>query len=303
MLAIVIPAYRPQFLQLALNSIAAQTNKNFKCYIFDDAAPKEIKSISDNFPDFYYTRFNENMGRHDLVGHWHRCLESVKEEWMWLFSDDDIMAPNCVEEYYKTLNLYPNATVFRFPRTIIDANGHITSAKATIKNETGLEFLESKLMGQGSCLQDHIFNWKKLKEINGGLVNFPLAWCSDDATWCLLGKIHEIIAISSAYVQIRNSGINITSKKDIETLKIKLYALMLFYLWCSKNFNLPFSYKLKFIRLFVRFNGTIPFLHFFQLPIFHNPILILVILLVPIRKLYKMLEWFGKASKLLTRGK
>jgi glycosyltransferase involved in cell wall biosynthesis len=302
MLAIVVPAYKPQFFQLALNSIAAQTNNNFECYIFDDAASEEIKSISDDFPNFYYTRFNENMGGRDLVGHWHRCLESVKEEWVWLFSDDDIMAPNCVEEFYRTLNLYPNATAFRFALDIIDASGQITDTN-TVKNETGLEFLKSKLIGQVSFLQDHIFNWKKLKDINKGFVKFPLAWCSDDATWCLLGKIHEIIAIPSAVVQWRYSGINICSKKDIETLKIKLYAWMLFYLWCSRNFRLPFSYKLKFVRLFVRFNGTIPFLHFFQPSIFHSPVLILVILLVPIRKLYKMLKWFGKTTKLLTRGK
>ncbi|MDR2554085.1 MAG: glycosyltransferase family 2 protein, partial [Fibromonadaceae bacterium] len=146
-LAIVIPAWRPQFFRLALNSVAAQTNKNFQCYIFDDAAPEEIKSISDDFPDFHYTRFGENMGGHDLVGHWHRCLESVKEEWVCLFSDDDIMEPNCVEEFYKTLNLYPNAALFRFARSVIDASGQIISAARPIKNQTGLEFLKAHLKG------------------------------------------------------------------------------------------------------------------------------------------------------------
>jgi glycosyltransferase involved in cell wall biosynthesis len=286
MLAIVVPAYKPQFLQLALNSIAAQSNRNFQCYIFDDAAPEEIKSVSNGFPDFHYTRFSENMGRHDLVEHWHRCLESVKEEWVWLFSDDDVMSHNCVDEFYKALDLYPNAAAFRFPREVIDANGQSIYPKEPIKNETALEFLEAKIMGCGSCLPDHIFNWKKLKEANGGFVKFPLAWHSDDATWCLLGKTHEIIAIQSAFVQIRYSGINISTITDAKTLKVKLYAAMLFYLWCTQNLKLPLSHRLKFIRFFARHNNSMPFLHFFQMPVLRSPVLILSILLIPVRKLY-----------------
>jgi hypothetical protein len=185
--------------------------------------------------------------------------------------------------------LYPKATVFRFTRSVIDANGQIIEAIQPVKNETSLEFLKSKLEGRGSCLPDHIFNWKKLKEINNGFVNFPLAWCSDDATWCLLGKIHEIIAIPSAIVHIRVSGINITSMKDRETMKIKLRAFMLFYLWCIRNFNLPLSYKLKFMRRFVR---HIYPLHFFQPIMFRNYVFILAMLLIPIRRLYLILKRF-----------
>jgi len=289
MLAIVIPAYKPQFFQLALNSVAAQINKNFKCYIFDDAAPEEIMSISNDFPDFHYTRFSENMGGHDLVGHWHRCLDFVKEEWVWLFSDDDIMEPNCVKEFYETLYLHPKATVFRFARRDIDQNGQIIREIQSIKNETGLEFLKSKLIGKRSCLPDHIFNWKKLKEINNGLVNFPLAWCADDATWCLLGKIHEIIAIPSAIVQIRNSGINISCIKDRKTVKTKLYASMLFYLWCIQNFDLSLSHKLKFAKVFSEYAHI---LYFFQPLLFRSPVFVLAMLLAPINRLYSIFKRF-----------
>jgi len=290
MLAIVVPAYKPQFFQLALNSIAMQTNKNFRCYIFDDAASEEIKSISNNFPEFHYKRFEKNMGGYDLIDHWHRCLELIKEDWVWLFSDDDIMAPNCVDEFYKTFDLYPNAVVFRFAIDIIDANGQVIDTNKLIKNETGLEFLESKLSDNNSYMQDHIFNWKNLKEINEGFVKFPLAWHSDDATWCLLGKIHKIVAITSAIVQWRMSGINICSIKDVKISKIKLYAARLFYLWCTRNFKLSLSHKWKFIRYFAKLNDIVPFLHFFQSPAFRSPIFILSILLIPIRRSYLKLK-------------
>ena len=284
-LAIVIPAWRPQFFRLALNSIATQTNKNFQCYIFDDAAPEEIKSISNDFLDFHYTRFSENMGGHDLVGHWHRCLESVKEEWVCLFSDDDVMESNCVEEFYKTLDLYPNAALFRFARSIIDASGQIISTARPIKNQTGLEFLKSHLRGASSCLQDHIFNRKKL-ETNGGFVNFPLAWSSDAATFCLLGREHEIVAIPSAIVQIRMSGANISTINTLDFLKKKIYAQKLFYLWSIQNLKLSLAHKLAFLRMFTRYASN-HFLLFFQM-LFQSPrilMLFLAALSVPIYRL------------------
>jgi hypothetical protein len=284
-LAIVVPAWKPQFLHLALNSIAMQTNKNFQCYIFDDAAPEEIKSVSNGFPDFRYTRFCENMGGHDLVGHWHRCLASVNEEWVCFFSDDDIMEPNCVEEFYKTLNLYPSAALFRFARSVIDAKGQIIRIAQPIKNQTGLEFLKSHLRGASSCLQDHIFNRKKL-ETNGGFVNFPLAWSSDTATFCLLGKEHEIIAIPSAIVQIRMSGTNISTINTLEFLRKKIYAQKLFYLWSIQNLKLSLSHKLAFLRMFTRYasNHSLPF---FQM-LFQTPrilILFLAALSIPIYRI------------------
>jgi glycosyltransferase involved in cell wall biosynthesis len=301
MLAIVIPAYKPQFFELMLNSIAVQSNKKFKCYIFDDAAPEKIKAVSSKFPDYHYTRFDENMGGRDLVGHWHRCLKSIEEEWVWLFSDDDIMSPDCVDEFYKALDLYPNAGAFRFTVDIIDADGQIIGSNKPIKNETGLEFLLSKLSGKQSYMPDHIFNWKKLKEINGGIVKFPLAWHSDDATWCLLGETCEIVAISSAVVQWRRSGINICSIRNVETLKIKLCASMLFYLWCSKKLKLSFSYKVKFIKFFVGLSRVTPFLHFFQSPVFKSPVLFLSLLLIILEKI-KFKNIVKQTLRIIPRG-
>src|SRR5687768_6055275 len=107
MLAIIIPAYKKQFLEKALESIARQSEKKYRVYIGDDNSPQDLKSVVDKFSssvDINYHRYPTNLGRSNLVAHWERCIElSTNEPWLWLFSDDDMMSDNCVGEFYRAL--------------------------------------------------------------------------------------------------------------------------------------------------------------------------------------------------------
>ena len=109
-LAIVIPAYKLAFLKQTIESIANQTCKDFIVYIGDDASPfnlTEIINLFNNKIKIVYKRFEENVGANDLVAHWNRCIDMVQnEEWIWLFSDDDLMMDNCVDLFYKLVNYF-----------------------------------------------------------------------------------------------------------------------------------------------------------------------------------------------------
>lgn len=117
-LAIVIPAYKSTFLAAALESIAAQTCKDFTLYVGDDCSPNPIGEIVDRYWDkinLVYKRFDTNLGGKDLVAQWERCIDMTQgEEWLWLFSDDDVMEEKCVEEFYKTIQCKPDAGLVHF---------------------------------------------------------------------------------------------------------------------------------------------------------------------------------------------
>ena len=117
-LAIIIPAFKKRFLRETLNSIASQTCKNFTVYIGDDYSPDNLEVIVDEFRnliDLKYVRFKNNIGAKNLVKHWNRCLNLINdEEWVWLFSDDDLMEPNCVDLFYKELENETEKLIFRF---------------------------------------------------------------------------------------------------------------------------------------------------------------------------------------------
>src|SRR6185312_14798723 len=73
-----------------------------------------------------YTKFAKNVGGTDLVAQWERCIDLVEEEdWIWLFSDDDIMKPNCVESFFKTLGHDPNYDLFHFDVLKIDEANNV----------------------------------------------------------------------------------------------------------------------------------------------------------------------------------
>ena len=107
-LAIIIPAYKATFLTAALDSIAAQTCKDFTLYVGDDCSPDPIDKIVEQYRDkidLVYQRFETNLGGKDLVAQWERCIAmSHDEPYIWLFSDDDVMEPNCVELLLRTID-------------------------------------------------------------------------------------------------------------------------------------------------------------------------------------------------------
>lgn len=216
-LAIVIPAYKSDFFDKALNSLNKQTNKNFNLYIGDDNSPENIYEISkkyENSLNIKYHRFENNLGGKDLVGQWNRCVTLINdEEWIWLFSDDDIVEDNCVQVFYDTLDkTNRHYDVYRFDTVVIDKDDNIT----TISPESPyLENFDSLclniLLGKrGNSMPDHIFKRTKYIEI-GGFVNFAYGQSADWATSITFANPNGLITMPFAKVRWRYSGVNLSS--------------------------------------------------------------------------------------------
>jgi glycosyltransferase involved in cell wall biosynthesis len=215
-LAIVIPAYKADFLAAALQSIADQTTRAFTVYVGDDASPHDLESICRPFADRFrleYTRFDRNLGGEDLVAQWTRCLALSREPWVWLFSDDDVMEPTCVAEVLARIEADAGAyDLYHFDVRQIDAAGAVTRECAPFAEVTSsLRFaLERFYLRLDSFAPDYVFSREAL-ERSGGFQRFPLAWCTDDATWIKLGRRSGIRAIRGPKVRWRLSGQNVTS--------------------------------------------------------------------------------------------
>src|SRR5580700_7490373 len=103
---IVIPYYKLRYLDAALGSLATQTRSGFKVFIGDDASPEDPREIIGKYQgrlDIQYRRFAENLGGVSLAGHWNRCVHETNSEWVWLFSDDDLAGPDCMDAFAGTL--------------------------------------------------------------------------------------------------------------------------------------------------------------------------------------------------------
>lgn len=242
-LAIVIPAFKPDFLNEAVRSLADQTCQKFTLYIGNDASPFDLDPIILPYLDkidLVYKKFDVNLGGHDLVAQWDRCIALTQgEEWIWLFSDDDVMSENCVELFYKSLEKNKNSSLFHFDIQIIDGNGTTTNNCKPFYNEMYAKdiFAEKVKLKITSTVVEYIFK-RELYEKENGFVKFDLAWGSDDATWIKFLKKDPVITIASAVVFWRYSEQNISSSlTDEKIVKRKVFANIEYLRWIKVFFE------------------------------------------------------------------
>lgn len=243
MLAIIIPYFKLTFFDATLQSLATQTDKQFKVYIGNDSSPQDplplLEKYQDKF-DFEYFRFEENLGSISLVQQWHRCIDFIQdEEWLMVLGDDDVLGENVVEEFHAFINKKKEEVdLIRFNLRIIDKNGQLQSDDFEYKvHESDTDLLERIfLMKQTITATEFIFS-RKVYEENNGFVDFPLAWFSDYATWLIFSKQTGIYHLKKASVYWRLSGINISSKSTtlFET-ELKVKSLFFFMTFLQDHF-------------------------------------------------------------------
>ena len=241
-LAVIIPAFKDEFLYKTLLSFACQTNKDFTVYIGDDNSPRDLKSICDNFINeinIVYHRFEDNLGGTDLVAHWERCVKLIQnEKWIWIFSDDDLADKLCVAAFYDSLAKTDSFfDVYRFNTSVIDRNDDIISSaedSPEIEDSFSLAY-NILILKRGNSMPDHIFK-KTVYDKNGGIVNFIQAQGSDWATSIKFAMEKGLYTIMGPKVKWRMSGKNISSiaYKNRSTL---IFGHLKFIDWVVKSFK------------------------------------------------------------------
>jgi glycosyltransferase involved in cell wall biosynthesis len=242
-LAIIIPAYKATFLPAALDSIAVQTCKDFTLYVGDDCSPEPIGNIVEQYKDkikLVYQRFDTNLGGKDLVAQWERCIAMSKNEpYIWLFSDDDVMEPNCVEHLLKQIETTKGAyDLYHFDVNEINEEGIVQKKRpAYPKVLSAYDYYKGKNTGLfRSYVVENIFS-RHIYEQSGGFKNFDLAWGSDVATWCIFCGKKGMSKIPGAHVLWRRSSQNITPNKTRQTAERKLMARCEMLEWANKYFK------------------------------------------------------------------
>lgn len=210
MLAIVIPAYKPQYFGFALESVASQTDQRFRLYVGDDAGPDEIAGACASYAasgkDITYHRFPRNLGGTSLPAHWNRCIALAREPWVWLFSDDDVMMPGCVAAFYDELDSAAGVDVLRFDTEVIDAQGRPVSKNPRHPPlESGADFIYDRLLGRRqSYVVEYVFR-REAFDAAGGFPDYPMAWGADYAAWFLFSRRGGIRTLHGGGVKYRAS--------------------------------------------------------------------------------------------------
>lgn len=242
-LAIIIPAYKETFLEEAIQSIASQTCKDFTLYVGDDCSPYPLKNIINNYANkikIVYHRFETNIGGKDLVAQWERCIAlSKSEKWIWLFSDDDVMEPDCVASFYKAIKETSSYyDIYHFNVNVIDEYSQLKKESPAYPLVLdSYQFYKGKMLGYiASLVVENIFSREIYKE-TGGFQNFDLAWGSDTATWIKFSSRKGLYTISESKILWRKSTQNITPDHSTTMVIRKTNALLDFFRWSFNYFQ------------------------------------------------------------------
>lgn len=191
---IAIPSFKSKYLKECIESILAQTYKDFEIVIVNDASPENLIQIVNIFNDsrIRYYENDKNCGAINVVDNWNRCLSYATGEYIICMGDDDKLLPNCLEDYASLIKKIPNLGIYHTWTEIIDENSNVISIQEPRPiYESVYSMMWGRWNGRVQFIGDFLFECDRLRK-NGGFYKLPLAWASDDI---------------SAYIAASNTGI------------------------------------------------------------------------------------------------
>lgn len=227
--SVTVPAFKAQYLSECIDSILAQTYKNFEVIIVNDASPQDLDSIVSQYDDsrIHYYKNKVGFGALHVVGNWNKCLEYAKGDYVICMGDDDKLKPCCLEEYAKLINKYPNFNVYHALTEMIDEHSQFMRMQEMRPEREGLfSMIYGRLNNRRlQYIGDWLFRTDFLRSI-GGFVNFPFAWGSDDMTAYLAAKEKGVANSQVPMFQYRESSVTITRSGNYDMKYESMTRLM-----------------------------------------------------------------------------
>lgn len=113
---------RPEFAKQSIESVLSQVCQRFNLIVSDHSSHNGVEEmVRKNFPDITYIRRSSSL-KH--LEHFNLCIHEVSTDYYCLFHDDDVMAPNFVEEMLEFIQHHQDAAAFAC-NAYIETNGEI----------------------------------------------------------------------------------------------------------------------------------------------------------------------------------
>lgn len=223
--SIIIPVYKPQFLKECIDSILAQTYRNFELILVNDGSPYDIDSIVGQYQDrrIEYHKREKGFGAVRLVDNWNDCLKYVKGQYVINMGDDDKLLPNCLADYVKLMEKYPNLDVYHMRTLFINEKSEIIGVQAAAPEwESVWSLIWHVWNGRQTMIGDFLFRVSSLLEA-GGFYYLPLAWHSDRIAAFIAATSHGIANTSVPGFCFRESIYHISADTNVTKQKADLW--------------------------------------------------------------------------------
>lgn len=223
LVSFIMPAYKPAFLEKAIESIVGQTVPDWELVIVDDCSPEDLESIVKRFQDgrIRYLRNESNIGGHDLVAQWNHSISHASGEWIVLAADDDEYAPTFLERVQELISRYPEVDLVRARVEQIDEDSnHLYDDGTFLEFASKEQYLQDWLTGRAfTCIGNYVFR-KTALDAAGGFASYPCAFGSDIETPVRL-SVNGVANSSEMLFRFRQSSQHLSADRSRFVEKLK----------------------------------------------------------------------------------
>lgn len=201
-----------RWLRPAIESVLAQTWRDFEFLILDDASNDDsvaqIESFSD--PRIRLIRLPENIGLTRSLNH---GLRAARGEIIARQDSDDLSSPERLEKQVAFLDRHPEVAVVGTQARLIDAEGRSRGDRdlpVEAASVRWLSLLDNPVIHTAATFRVQVIR----EELGGYEESFPC--CQDYDLWTRVMARHEVRNLDDRLVQVREHGGSISATRRAE---------------------------------------------------------------------------------------
>ena len=217
-----IPAYKDRYLKETIDSVLAQTYRNYEIVIVNDASPYDLDKIVTKYDDsrINYFRNEKSCGAKNVVDNWNICLSHATGEYVMCIGDDDKLTPRCLQDFVDLIKKYPNLDLYHARSEIIDDDSNFV---CLLEKRPEWESVYSLMYNpRNTHLGDWLFRTETLRK-NGGFYKLPYGWQSDDISAFIAAASYGVANTQEVGFQYRGNSLSISH--DLTCIEDKIEAV------------------------------------------------------------------------------
>lgn len=212
----VVPCYKlAHLLPACLQSILAQSYRDFEILILDDASPDHTAEVAASFRDdrIRYIRNDRNIGH---LHNYNKGIQASRGRYVWLISADDYLRrPYVLERYVQILETHPRAGYVFCPGVGVVRGGETgllrySSFGNADQIVTGHHFLK-RLLHHNFIIAASAMARRECYDLSLFPLNEGMGWSGDWYLWCVFALRFDVAYCAEPMVCYRQHDLSMTS--------------------------------------------------------------------------------------------
>ncbi len=250
--SICIPCYeQPQNLQKCLKSIKQQSFKDFEVIITDDSKINDLTNVIQDFKNNFEIKYIKNITAKGSPENWNEAIKNAQGRYIKILHHDDYFKEtDSLEQFVRLLEENPSAKVVFCSSYHVDNEGHYVSSHTLTQSNMRMVQQDAKklylgnVIGAPSVMMYH-------KDLNR-YFDKRMKWLVDIDFYIQLLKDNSFVYTNKELIAINIGEEQRVTKECENNAKISIYEHMILFEKLQLSV-LPLSYKLYFIKLFLKF--------------------------------------------------